>query len=885
MFSGILTYSAERGANKSKCQYCYEVTANVVNVRSQPSVQSQVLYGVTKGDRIYVDDETLYDGSGFKWIKISGEDAYVVATYLSIKENINYITPVNEPVNKKQKRYDVWQYGLNALPSWLGISMLIIFAILAILSLLTHPYRNFLGKMNENGMRKILFYSPEPYKLALRITLGLLAAFAATIILFITIGGLVWLFCWTARIGLIVVFWIIVALTCLLIGAIAYGLIAASNEGGCTIIIIIAAIAACCGAVSGLIESIQHIFYYWGEIVVDWGNNIFEVFNVFSLAVYIIKTYWNLALVFSAVPLVIFLSCAVIFLIFAGILILVESSIMKSYNVKHPCPYCGRPSEPAVYMSHGVPLPVKLQPGVWGLFTITHPVTGEKMPTLFLNGKDRLERQCFSCKSSISAQVGAERHIAIAGVPSSGKSTLVYRLVAELLRKKIENEHVAFFTDDLGSDETAVKNFIKTIANGEQMTEFPNKTQEGRHKAIQLLVQNPSHYVPYRLFVNDIAGEMFTAERSNVEDATFLMNTKMLMFVIDPYTIDFSECRLSPRMKEWYETNTHAVEIDRTKQVKINVAIDALANMVEKYAKKSKSGFDMHLKIVLTKTDTGYLGKINKDNQIELQQFICHDLGLEAEMYNLSTMFKNISFTAISAVQKADESGISRLLNDIISAVGIDFSKVTGEGLFEKRMKLEEMKRKKREEDNRFNRQIQADKEAELRRQEREREQRRRAAEAAKRKAAEEERKKQEEMLKLKEASAGVTFKGCKFGNTDYNCNVLNKYGGPLYSEDMRYLSAKYNYVAERTVSDVEFFIKLYSPSRELYHGTSSPKGYTASVKINVVKGEWNNQYIFGWGNESTSSYPPGEYLVEVWRNGYKLYSSVAVIKAGNSGK
>ena len=81
----------------------------------------EIVYG--DDDIIYVDDETLYDGSGFKWIKISGEDAYVVATYLSIKVNLNYITPVNEPVKKKQKRYDVWQYGFNALPSWLGISI------------------------------------------------------------------------------------------------------------------------------------------------------------------------------------------------------------------------------------------------------------------------------------------------------------------------------------------------------------------------------------------------------------------------------------------------------------------------------------------------------------------------------------------------------------------------------------------------------------------------------------------------------------------------------------------------------------------------------------------------------------------------------------------
>lgn len=895
LFACTLSNATERGADKTVCEYCYEVTGNVVNVRAQPSVQSQVLYGVVKGDIVYVDDVTLYDGSGFRWVKISGEDAYVVATYLAMKENPNYVPQVDTPVQKKN-RYDVWQYGFNALPRWLGLSMLIVFIILAVLSLCFHPYGSFMGKRNEHGMRKVLFFNAEPYKLVLRITLGLLSAFAATILLFLAIGGGVWLFSWAARIVLVVVFWLIVVLACVAIGAIAYGLIRGAESGGCAIIIIIAALAACGGVASGLIDGVQHVFYGWGEDVVAWGVGVFEVFNVFSLALYIVKTYWNLALIVSAAPLLLFLACAILFLIFAGVLILVEGSIMKRYNVKHPCPYCGRPSEPAVYLSHGVPLPVRLHPGVWGLFSITHPMTGEKMPTLFMNGKDRLERQCFSCKSSISAKVGAERHIAVAGVPSSGKSTLIYRLVAELLRKKIGNENVAFFTDDLGSDETSVKNFIKTISNGEQMTEFPDKTQEGRHKAIQLLVQNPDHYVPYRLFINDIAGEMFTAERSNVEDASFLLNTKLMMFIIDPFTIDFSGCRLSSRMKEWYESNVNIPEVDKDKQVKVNVAIDTLANMVEKYAKKGKSGYDMDLKIVLSKTDTGYLGKFNGKDQEELRQFVCHDLGLEAEIFNLSTIFKNISFTAISAAQKADESGVGQLMSDVLNAVGIDFSKVTAEGLFEKRKKMEDMKRKKKEEEDRFSRKIKADREAEIRRLEEEKkrqeEKRRKEEEAARRRAEEEKRRKEEEERKAreeeqkrKEASAGVTFSGCKFGNTDYDCNTLNAFGGPLYSDEIRYLGVKYDYVAESTVSGVEFLIKLYKPSKELMRSDSSPIGYTTIAKVDIEKGSWSNHYFFGWGNADKSSYPPGEYVVEIWRNGYMLYSSVALIKSGSRPK
>ena len=207
-------------------------------------------------------------------------------------------------------------------------------------------------------------------------------------------------------------------------------------------------------------------------------------------------------------------------------------------------------------------------------------------------------------------------------------------------------------------------------------------------------------------------------------------------------------------------------------------------------------------------------------------------------------------------------------------------------------MKMEELKRKKKDEDDRFSRKINADREAEIRRLEEERkrqeERRRKEKEAAMRRAEEERRRKEEEERKAreveqkrKEASAGITFSGCKFGNTDFECNVLSAFGGPLYSDEMRYLGAKYDYTAEKAVTGVEFLIKLYKPSKELMRSDTSPAGYTTLAKVDVEKGDWSNHYFFGWGNSEQSSYPPGEYVVEIWRNGYMLYSSVALIKSG----
>ena len=137
------------------------------------------------------------------------------------------------------------------------------------------------------------------------------------------------------------------------------------------------------------------------------------------------------ALVISAAPLLLFLAAAVLFMIFAFGLMIYENIKMKRYNVSHPCPFCGEHSEPAVYLSDGIPLHVPLRPSVWGMFNITHPATGEKMPTLFLKGKDNLDRRCVHCDNLISAKIGAEKHIAVAGVPNSGKSTLLNRIVSE----------------------------------------------------------------------------------------------------------------------------------------------------------------------------------------------------------------------------------------------------------------------------------------------------------------------------------------------------------------------------------------------------------------------------------------------------------------------
>ena len=405
------------------------------------------------------------------------------------------------------------------------------------------------------------------------------------------------------------------------------------------------------------------------------GVELFHSMNPLDLCVEIVKDNWKTALDVAVAPLLFLLAIALIWLLVAGFVSLIESIVMSRYNVKHPCPNCGLPSEPAQYVigrnSDGMPevLPVHLRPGVYGIFSLRAPNEGRKLPTLFFNGKDKLERICPHCHTTIRADVGQEKHVAVAGVTQSGKTTLLYRIIAEL-----ERNYEADITDNMGVNHASIDRFVNHIMDGSEIEEYPPKTSEIRHRSIQMMLRHKGAVIPYKLYLNDLAGEMFAVEGNKAEDAPFFKNTDVILFVIDPMTMRSSDLDFGDDFAAWYKANV-GLQSDNSGKIDVEMALDVLKNTLEKHRKKKTDIEKIPLMILLSKADTGYLNDIDISSSDEIRTFIQEQMGLDKFVYMASTSFSDVSYHAVSAKATVfDEiSGVDALIHDLFVKLKIDW--------------------------------------------------------------------------------------------------------------------------------------------------------------------------------------------------------------------
>ena len=87
---------------------------------------------------------------------------------------------------------------------------------------------------------------------------------------------------------------------------------------------------------------------------VEAGFNFYSALNVWDLGMFMISEYGVAFLCVVATPIVIGIIAAVITMVIAGIFWLVETIMTSRYNIKHPCPFCHNPSEPAIPYPAGI---------------------------------------------------------------------------------------------------------------------------------------------------------------------------------------------------------------------------------------------------------------------------------------------------------------------------------------------------------------------------------------------------------------------------------------------------------------------------------------------------------------------------------------------------
>ncbi len=666
LFLAIAAWGSESfGSSAEIAPTRYRVTAKAVSIRNAPSKKGHREAVAHKDDYIYGKSLEFVEGGGIKWLKFYHPGKgylYVSSSCLAEETNPLYVPPAPAPIQKKIESF-----------TWLPRAFLILFALITCLGIfflgrklyrsehkLWEPWYNyfFFGQENKNGMRRMWVFNHNAYLSFIGLFVMVVAGFVATslfILLTATIilcssyiiGGLLWVLVVGGWIG------VVVGVLLLVFGRNEYGFIGLL---GIPVIIF----------QKRLIRAAGFLFAK--------GVYLFHSLNPWELSVGLVTGYWKKALLIAAGPLVVFLSIALVWLLIAGIVSLCESIVLYRYNVKNKCETCHKSYEPAKYVigreADGTPrfLPVPLRPGTYGIFHIRAPFSQERLPTLFLLGKDSLERYCPHCNNPITTRVGEEKFVSFVGVAQSGKTSLLYRCIAEL-----ERNYISEITGDIGEDHKLIEHFVDRIKNGTEMGEFPPKTSEGRHRSIQMKLSHKGAMIPYKIYLNDLAGEMFTSELNKAEDAPFFRNSDAILFSIDPMTIKTADLELGDVFSLWYKDHVGRTQ-DSAGKIDVEMALDILQNTIEKYRKKKTEIQKIPLMIVLTKADTGYLSGVDRQDPDDIRRFLEDQMGLGRFVYRAKTFFENVSYYAVSAKSKVDSegSGVDLLLEALLKNLRID---------------------------------------------------------------------------------------------------------------------------------------------------------------------------------------------------------------------
>ena len=650
-------YASEYGVDPSLAKYRYVISdGKALNVREGTSTKSKVLLQLKPGDIVYVESPQISNANGYDWLEISDKwrkssekKGYVTNLDRFIRE----VNPLYESQTAEQQSIENSVESGHNVAKWILLVLAIIAAFIYITAYFSENAKEKLIGEEEDGMRRTFFFNIAPYRAVIYVTLLLIASVLTAVVIMLLVGGAAFVLLWIVKILCYVLLWI--------------GIIA------CVLGVICCLFGAFAGAIPAILGGI--IWYYedpitgFGEKCATAGLEFFNEFNMFSFTKDLFVEYWQPGLMIVCAPLALFLALALIWMLIAGSLIGFEKVMTWRYNVKHPCPHCQEPSEPATYLSKSdeegyLPLPndIRLRPGMYGLFHIVHPQTEESMPTMILNGRDKLPRCCANCGHMIQADEGTEMHIAMVGSAQSGKSTLTYRMIAEIFNRA--GEDCVKFTDETHSiKDRAMVSKIMSICSKNRMDEsdMPRKTALNDNNSTQLIIKRNRMSIPYRLFINDIGGEHFDpSSGANKQDATrYFRNVDSILFIIDPITTDLSDCDPSNAYLTWLKKFDTSVN----RKLPIDDIKTTIDNQLSQMNNNSKN---VHLNLVLTKKDLGYIpDDVDINDQNQLKSYLAEEMGL-GNLLHWSGKFASCSFYAVGATSQGNDSNVQSIINQVI---------------------------------------------------------------------------------------------------------------------------------------------------------------------------------------------------------------------------
>lgn len=498
----------------------------------------------------------------------------------------------------------------------------------------------------------IFVFQGNLYIVICSVCLMFLLAFVASVLVLFLFGGLTWLVFWIIKLLLYIV--LIVGGLALIAGIL--GLIA--KEGwGCLPLI-----------VGGVICSFSDAIEAGGEWLVNVGFNFMQQLNMFQWGLNIFTNYWDVMLLVVLTPLTCLLSVALAILTLCAVIILTETLVNRLYSAHFYCPKCGTPVGQAAYVDNNERIVFQrgynLSPGVHGIFH-HRGKNGRKYPTMAINGKLKLKRECTNrdCQGLFVPVGGTDIHIGIVGNRSVGKTYLLYSGL-KMLQEKYKGN---FKEEDVHADNIKIEDAYQRISkSGDVQTRVKND-----YRALQVMYKKFMRLLPWHLYFYDVAGEKFDSHSDSYRRGLmFYRNVQSIVFLIDPCMVDFTGMSPDARLLKW-------VQQQRTSGEKYKVN-DVLATMIKtmdivdtKMNLKTKVDFNF----VLVKKDMGYWEEFGLDSEHldadAIKGFMYDQLGMHALVDTAETEFRSVGFYTVSVTDKNSKS-LFQLFSGILKQRGIN---------------------------------------------------------------------------------------------------------------------------------------------------------------------------------------------------------------------
>ena len=507
-------------------------------------------------------------------------------------------------------------------------------------------YNNFIGEVQDNGMRRLWMFNYQPYyKVSVTIAVAF-AAFIVSLLTIVLVGLIIYGVLWIFKFILLALIW--VGWISLVIGGLA--LLGRSGVGCLPLIF--------GGVIVGLEEKIKG----FAESCVEWGFQFMSDLNVFGWGLGLFTNFWDIILIVFLSPIILFAGAALLVMLFVFLLMGIEWAVMKIYSVRRPCPLCGSTKTPEYLVDGRNAHPVPLHPGIYGVFHHTNHDTNVKVPTMLFNGKGKLVRKCSSCGKLINADTeqtfGTEKHIGVVGPRSSGKSYMLYQGL-HFMQESLGADR---FSQMDAVDDTDINSKVMRIrANADIQTAVVDS-----YRAIQLIMRRKMNPIPYHLFFYDVAGEKFNQSSTSSKTAMeFYRNVQTVMFVVDPAMVDYSYNPPSEEIEAWLKTKS------KTETYSIDGTLSTLKRVLETSGRKAK---DIDFTFVITKSDMGYLeacGYTKDATPQQLEAFMCDDLGLGNVVTSAKGLFHSVNFYAVT-VEETSKNQLTSLFIDTLKRMGVN---------------------------------------------------------------------------------------------------------------------------------------------------------------------------------------------------------------------